>query len=87
MRDRSRPRPAVHQSRRASGAGGTMWLSWRVTPDTPRRDEAGRLYASFEDRIVLDELSTTSFLLDREERSGSSGKIVRRLIIRTATSG
>lgn len=66
--------------------GGTMWLSWRVTPDAPRRDESGRLYASFEDRIVLDELAMTSFLMDREERSGSSGKIVRRLIIRTATS-
>ena len=67
--------------------GGTMWLSWRVTPDTPRRDEAGRLYASFDDRIVLDELVTTTILLDRQERSGSSGKIVRRLIVRTTASG
>jgi len=63
---------------------GTMWLSWRVNPDDHRRDESGRLYASFEDRLVLDELANTSILLDREEHSGSSGKIVRRLIIRTA---
>jgi SAM-dependent methyltransferase len=67
--------------------GGTMWLSWRVTPDAHRRDEAGRFYASFDDRIVLSELATTSLLLDCEERSGSSGKIVRRLIVRTAGSG
>jgi SAM-dependent methyltransferase len=64
--------------------GGTMWLSWRVNPGAHRRDESGRLYASFDDRIVLDELATTSVLLDREERSGSSGKIVRRLVIRRA---
>ena len=64
--------------------GGTMWLSWRVSPDAHRRDESGRLYASFDDRIVLDELATTRVLLDREERSGSSGKIVRRLVIRRA---
>jgi SAM-dependent methyltransferase len=64
--------------------GGTMWLSWRVTSDANRRDDAGRLYASFDDRLVLDELAGTTMLLDREERSGSSGKIVRRMVVRAA---
>ena len=66
--------------------GGTMWLSWRVTPGAPHRDESGRLYSSFEDRIVLNELAKASFLMDRAERSGSSGKLVRRLIVRTGVS-
>jgi SAM-dependent methyltransferase len=66
--------------------GGTMWLSWRVTPQANQRDDAGRLYASFDDRIVLDELSGTTTLLDREERSGSSGKVVRRLIVRSTAA-
>ena len=66
--------------------GGTLWLSWRVTPGTSRRDDAGRLYASFDDRIVLDELVTTTILVDREERSGSSGKNVRRLVVRKIAS-
>lgn len=64
--------------------GGTMWLSWRVTPEADQRDAAGRLYAAFDERLVLDALGPeTALLLDREERSGSSGKVVRRLIVRT----
>jgi SAM-dependent methyltransferase len=67
--------------------GGTMWLSWRVTHDANRRDDAGRLYASFGDRVVLDELVAITILLDREEGSGSSGKTVRRLIVRALARG
>jgi SAM-dependent methyltransferase len=63
--------------------GGTLWLSWRVTPNESRRDDAGRLYAAFDDRIVTEALGTdTTLLMDREERSASSGKVVRRLIVR-----
>jgi SAM-dependent methyltransferase len=65
--------------------GGTLWLSWRVTPDESRRDDAGRLYAAFDDRIVMEALGAdTALLMDREERSGSSGKVVRRLIVRAS---
>ena len=65
--------------------GGTLWLSWRVTPDESRRDDAGRLYAAFDDRIVMEALGAdTTLLTDREERSGSSGKVVRRLIVRAS---
>jgi SAM-dependent methyltransferase len=64
---------------------GTLWLSWRVTPGGSRRDESGRLYAAFDARMITAALDARiSTLLDREEQSGSSGKAVRRLIVRAA---
>ena len=65
--------------------GGTLYLSWRVTPDTDRRDPAGRLYAAFDKRIVTNELTPDHTVLHDEERiSVSSGKRVQRLIVRRA---
>jgi SAM-dependent methyltransferase len=65
--------------------GGTLYLSWRVTTGESRRDDAGRLYAAFDPRLVRDELgSAHALLLDREETSASSGRRVHRLIVRSA---
>jgi SAM-dependent methyltransferase len=75
--------PAVQTLVALLQPSGTLWLSWRVTRGESRRDEGGRLYAAFDDRIVMDALSgDTDILMDREERSGSSAKVVRRLIVR-----
>jgi SAM-dependent methyltransferase len=65
--------------------GGTLWLSWRVTDGASRRDDAGRLYAAFDARLVRDEIGPAHVILfDREETSASSGRRVRRLIVRRA---
>ena len=62
---------------------GALWLSWRVAEGESRRDESGRLYSAFEGDLVKGALGLgTAILVDREERSGSSGKTVRRLIVR-----
>ena len=65
--------------------GGTLYLSWRVTDDASQRDPAGRLYASFDKSLVTDALASADVILHDEERvSVSSGKRVRRLIVRKA---
>ena len=63
--------------------GGTLYLSWRVTDDADKRDPAGRLYAAFDPRIVTDELAPGDMILHDEDRTSvSSGKRVRRLVVR-----
>jgi 2-polyprenyl-3-methyl-5-hydroxy-6-metoxy-1,4-benzoquinol methylase len=62
--------------------GGTLWLSWRITPDEDRRDEAGRLYTAFDVALVREALAGMTVLFDRGEDSASSGKPVHRLIVR-----
>ena len=65
--------------------GGTLYLSWRLTDDADKRDPAGRLYAAFDPRIVTDELAPGDTVLHDEDRiSVSSGKRVRRLVVRRA---
>lgn len=64
--------------------GGTLYLSWRVTERNDRRDEHGRLYAAFDPDLVLKAFAGTQILLDEERDSASSGKIVRRIVIRKA---
>jgi SAM-dependent methyltransferase len=61
--------------------GGTLYLTWRLSKaDT--RDKYGRLYASFDARLVLDELKSTTLLLNEEIDSASSGKPIRRVVAR-----
>jgi 2-polyprenyl-3-methyl-5-hydroxy-6-metoxy-1,4-benzoquinol methylase len=63
--------------------GGTLYLSWRVTPDTSIRDSNSRLYSSFDKDIVLRELKARAVILfDREDVSESSRKIIHRVIAR-----
>ncbi len=64
--------------------GGTLYLSWRVTENKDRRDEHGRLYAAFDPALVLKGLAHTESLLDEQLESASSGKIVRRIVVRKA---
>jgi SAM-dependent methyltransferase len=64
--------------------GGTLYLSWRVTENNDRRDEHGRLYAAFDPGLVLAGLAATEFLLDEQRESASSGKVVRRIVVRKA---
>jgi hypothetical protein len=61
---------------------GTIYLSWRVTPNLDRRDELGRLYAAFDPDIVLLPLAATTILLDEQTDSLSSGKLIRRIVAR-----
>jgi SAM-dependent methyltransferase len=62
--------------------GGTLYLSWRVTENQDRRDEHGRLYAAFDPDLVLKGLAGTETLLDEQGDSASSGKRIRRIVVR-----
>jgi SAM-dependent methyltransferase len=62
--------------------GGTLYLSWRVTENQDRRDEHGRLYAAFDPDLVLKGLTGTETLLDEQRDSASSGKRIRRIVVR-----
>jgi 2-polyprenyl-3-methyl-5-hydroxy-6-metoxy-1,4-benzoquinol methylase len=66
--------------------GGTLYLSWRITEGDDLRDSGGRLYAAFADATVLNELAGFQILYDHEQRSESSGKVVRRVIARRPPS-
>jgi SAM-dependent methyltransferase len=63
--------------------GGTLYLSWRVSDDTSRRDPAGRLYTAFDKCVVVDALAPGDAILHDEDRlSASSGQRVQRLVVR-----
>ncbi|MBS0520882.1 MAG: class I SAM-dependent methyltransferase [Proteobacteria bacterium] len=62
--------------------GGTLYLSWRVTEGTDRRDEHGRLYAAFDPVQALQGLDGAEILLDEQRGSLSSGKLIRRIVAR-----
>ncbi len=62
--------------------GGSLYLSWRVTERTDRRDDHGRLYAAFDPGVVLAALAGARILLDEQVDSLSSGKIIRRIVAR-----
>ena len=64
--------------------GGTLYLTWRVSPGAGLRDEHGRLYAGFDAKTVRDSLGPHSVLVDQEVTSESSGRTIHRLIVRTA---
>jgi len=63
---------------------GILYLSWRVTEGADLRDAQGRLYAAFDAKLVRDELSTATVLLDEEVVSASSGKKIHRLVVKKA---
>jgi SAM-dependent methyltransferase len=62
--------------------GGVLYLSWRVTDGNARRDAHGRLYAAFDEHLVLDALADSKVLLDETVGSLSSGKLIHRLVMR-----
>jgi len=62
--------------------GGALYLSWRVTQVSDRRDEHGRLYAVVDPDLVNKALSDLKVLLDEELDSTSSGKRIRRIVAR-----
>jgi SAM-dependent methyltransferase len=67
-------------------AGGILYLSWRVTEEADRRDGYGRLYAAFDPELVLRALKATQILLDEQVGSVSSGKLIRRIVVRKQTA-
>ena len=74
--------PAVQRLLSILRSGGVLYLSWRVTEGHDRRDEHGRLYASFDPERVLHALAGTEMLLDEQVGSVSSGKLIRRIAVR-----
>ena len=66
--------------------GGTLYLSWRVTPDASTRDPAGRLYAAFDKSLVTSALAPgDEIVFDEDATSVASGKRLQRLVIRRAS--
>jgi SAM-dependent methyltransferase len=61
---------------------GILYLSWRVTDGADLRDAHGRLYAAFDASLVLMELTATALLLDEDLVSASSGRKIRRLVVK-----
>lgn len=82
------PQTVIALSVRRLGAilrsGGMLYLTWRVTEEAARRDDAGRLYAAFDPSIVRDALNGTDILLDEQVASASSGKTIHRIVARTS---
>jgi len=74
--------PAVERLLAILVPGGILYLSWRVTEGADRRDEHGRLYATFDPERVLRALKATQILLDEQVGSVSSGKLIRRIVAR-----
>lgn len=74
--------PALTRLMAVLRPGGTLYLSWRVTPERDRRDDHGRLYAAFDAHSVRDALPAANVLLDEESTSASSGKTIHRIIAR-----
>lgn len=76
--------PSVQRMLALLRPGGTLYLSWRVTEGADRRDDHGRLYAAFDPALVLDALKGSETLLDEQVGSLSSGKLIRRMVVRKA---
>jgi SAM-dependent methyltransferase len=76
--------PAVAKLVALLRPGGTLYLSWRVTPGADKRDGNGRLYAAFVPDVVLRALDGADVLFDEEVTSRSSGKTVHRIVARKA---
>jgi len=74
--------PSVSRMLALLAPGGTLYLTWRVTAGSDRRDELGRLYAAFDAELVTDALSSARLLLDEEKTSVSSNKTIHRIIVR-----
>ena len=63
--------------------GGTLYLSWRVTPDADQRDGRGRLFTSFDAAPVREALAGTEVVFDEAAVSQSSGRTIHRIVART----
>jgi SAM-dependent methyltransferase len=63
-------------------AGGTLYLSWRVTDGQDRRDDGGRLYSAFAPSLVEDALGDATVVHGSDSVSASSGRRVHRLVVR-----
>jgi SAM-dependent methyltransferase len=61
---------------------GILYLSWRVTEGSSRRDEQGRLYTAFDRSLVDAALTNARIELDERVVSASSGKAVHRIVAR-----
>lgn len=61
---------------------GTLYLSWRVTPEADQRDGRGRLYTAFDAVGVREALAGAQVLLDEVVVSQSSGKTIHRIVAR-----
>ncbi|CAH0443058.1 class I SAM-dependent methyltransferase [Ralstonia pseudosolanacearum] len=62
--------------------GGTLYLSWRVTPEADQRDGRGRLYTAFDAAGVREALAGAQVLFDEVAVSQSSGKTLHRVVAR-----
>lgn len=80
------PAAAIPPSVRALAAllapGGTLYLSWRITPGEDLRDGHGRLYAAFPPALVHDALAGLDLLAEEEAVSASSNRLIRRIVAR-----
>lgn len=74
--------PSVRRLLELLRPGGTLYLSWRVTPDADRRDENGRLYAAFDASVVRAALGGATVLHNKQTVSASSAKVIHRVIAR-----
>ena len=61
---------------------GTLYMTWRVTVNSDRRDAKGRLYTAFSPTLVIDALAGATILHDDETQSSSSGARIHRIIAR-----
>ncbi|MBR83241.1 MAG: SAM-dependent methyltransferase [Magnetovibrio sp.] len=65
--------------------GGTLYLSWRVGDGIDRRDDGGRLYATFATGAVRATLIDLDVLLDEERVSRSSKRVIHRIVARRSS--
>ncbi len=79
-------RPAVERLLAILRPGGTLYLSWRLTSGADLRDPHGRLYAAFDADLVMSVLRGTDILMDEQPISLSSGKAIRRVVVRKGTA-
>ncbi|SDT52675.1 class I SAM-dependent methyltransferase [Bradyrhizobium canariense] len=80
--DRALIAPSVRRMFDIVKPDGVLYLSWRVIDGADVRDAHGRLYAAFDASLVLTELTAAALLLDEEVVSASSGKKIRRLVVK-----
>ena len=74
--------PAVTRLMTLLAPGGTLYLSWRMTDGADRRDAQGRLYAAVDPALVFAGLGDAAILHDEQGDNVSSGRTVRRLVVR-----
>jgi 2-polyprenyl-3-methyl-5-hydroxy-6-metoxy-1,4-benzoquinol methylase len=73
---------AVRNLQRLLKPGGVLYLSWRVTERTDKRDADGRLYTAFDPAFVREQLTGCEVLLFEDVVSVSSGKRICRIVAR-----